>query len=439
MEPSETATKAQVERMENEQVPVVRFGQVSKRFDYSIEQQRTLLESLISKFSRGERGNKRELWALKDISFQVKAGECLGIIGRNGSGKSTILKLAAGIIQPTEGSIEVNGRLSALLELGAGFHQDLTGRENIFLNGSILGMSKREIEACYDQIVAFSELDEFIDMPVKHYSSGMYMRLGFSVAVHVDPRILIVDEVLAVGDQNFQDKCIERIFELKKDGTTIIFVSHNLDNVRKLSSQLLWLEKGVVCASGLPDEVIGSYLEHLHKAERIQGIDQSSGFRRWGGREIEITGVRILNGDDEEQNVFETGEALTLEIDYIARSEVKEPEFGIAIYRQDGLQVNGPNNRLAGLVIKKVKGPGQIRYQVGSLPLLASSYRVSVAVHDSKMPKAFDFHEQAYTFRVIDSGSYHQSGLVDIPARWEWIESGGRDEHGQPVLEAADQ
>jgi len=187
----------------SETKPVIQFETVSKRFSFNVERQKTLLESLITSFKRDPE-RKAELWAVRDVSFSVRSGECLGIIGRNGSGKSTILKLISGIIQPTSGEIKVNGRLSALLELGAGFHQDLTG-------GSILGMSKEEIDSCYDEIVAFSELDKFIDMPVKHYSSGMYMRLGFSVAVHVDPKLLIVDEVLAVGDQNFQDKWGERL------------------------------------------------------------------------------------------------------------------------------------------------------------------------------------------------------------------------------------
>lgn len=417
---------------------VIRFDGVSKRFYYRVEQQKTLLESLISTLSR-DPNRKAELWAVRDVSFHVNAGECLGIIGRNGSGKSTVLKLITGIIHPTMGQIEVNGRLSALLELGAGFHQDLTGRENIFLNGSILGMSKEEIEACYDDIVDFSELEKFIDMPVKHYSSGMYMRLGFSVAVHVDPKLLIVDEVLAVGDQTFQDKCIERIFELKRSGTTIIIVSHNLDTMRRLSSHVLWLETGSVNASGPVDQVISQYLENLHQSQMPAihaGLEGD--FRRWGTGDIEITEVRILNSESQEQEVFHTGNGLTVEIAYYARKEIRDPEFGIAIFRQDGVQVNGPNNRMTGFTIDAVKGAGVVRYRIESLPLLASAYRITVAIHDSRLPRAYDFHEQAYPFRVVDHGSSHQTGVIDIPASWEWSDGKPNIGQGEELVEVAE-
>jgi len=418
--------------------PVIRFEDVSKRFSYKVERQQTLLESLISSVSRDSK-NKAELWAVRDVSFEVLPGQCLGIVGRNGSGKSTILKLISGIIHPTSGQIVVDGRLSALLELGAGFHQDLTGRENIYLNGSILGMSKEEIEACYDDIVAFSELDEFIDMPVKHYSSGMYMRLGFSVAVHVDPRLLIVDEVLAVGDQTFQEKCIDRIFDLKNSGTTIIIVSHNLDTVRRLASQLLWLERGSISGSGPVDRVISQYLEHLHQSEMLSGQTEAAGdFRRWGTGSVEITKVRLLDLESQEREVFQSGRALTVEISYFAHKEIKEPEFGIAIYRQDGVQVNGPNNRMAGFAIDKVQGAGIVRYHIESLPLLSAAYQITVAVHDSKLPRAYDFHEQAYTFRVVDPASRHQMGLVDIPASWEWSSDNSDTEQREELAEVAE-
>ena len=418
----------------SEAKPVIQFDHVSKRFSFNVERQKTLLESLITSFSRDPE-RKAELWAVRDVSFSVRSGECLGIIGRNGSGKSTILKLISGIIQPTSGEIEVNGRMSALLELGAGFHQDLTGRENIFLNGSILGMSKEEIDSCYDEILEFSELDKFIDMPVKHYSSGMYMRLGFSVAVHVDPKLLMVDEVLAVGDQNFQDKCIDRIFEMKRAGTTIIIVSHHLDTVRRLASQLIWLEKGSVSASGPVDQVASQYLESLHKSN-ITPIKAgvSGDFRRWGTGDIEITEVRILDSTGDERDVFDIGSQLTLEIFYSARKEVKEPEFGIAIFRQDGVQVNGPNNRMAGYTIDSVLGEGVVRYRIESLPLLADAYRITVAVHDAKIPRAYDFHEQAYTFRVVDPTTNDQAGIIDIDASWEWTDhSPSAEKQEEPV------
>jgi ABC-type polysaccharide/polyol phosphate transport system ATPase subunit len=438
MEKSGISQEKNKETAKLEAKPVIVFEGVSKRFSFNVERQKTLLESLITSFSRDPE-RKAELWAVRDVSFHVKPGECLGIIGRNGSGKSTVLKLISGIIHPTSGEIEVNGRLSALLELGAGFHQDLTGRENIFLNGSILGMSKEEIESCYDDIVEFSELDEFIDMPVKHYSSGMYMRLGFSVAVHVDPKLLIVDEVLAVGDQNFQDKCIDRIFELKRSGTTIIIVSHNLDTVRRLASHLVWLEKGSVSASGPVDKVVSKYLENLHQSEMTPISAGISGdFRRWGTREIEITGVRILDSTGEERDVFDSGSELALEISYFAHKVVREPEFGIAIFRQDGVQVNGPNNRMAGCKIESVLGEGVVSYRIKSLPLLADAYRVSVAVHDAKLPRAYDFHEQAYTFRVVDPTTNDQAGIIDIDASWKWTGNTSIAEKPEEPVELAE-
>jgi lipopolysaccharide transport system ATP-binding protein len=246
------------------QEATVQFEQVGKRFVFDPQGRQTIWQMGRSWLRRGR---QEGLWAVRDVSFAVAPGESLGIIGRNGSGKSTMLKLAARILRPTTGRVTVRGRMSALLELGAGFHPDLTGQENIFLNGSLLGLSKREIETAYADIVEFSELGDFIQMPVKHYSSGMYMRLGFSVAVHVNPDILIVDEILAVGDQSFQNKCIERIYDMKRQGVTIVMVSHNLDSVRNICSHLLWMDHGRVRASGPTAEVVGGYLAHSYEGD----------------------------------------------------------------------------------------------------------------------------------------------------------------------------
>ncbi|MCI0396474.1 MAG: ABC transporter ATP-binding protein [Chloroflexi bacterium] len=408
--------------------PVIRFENVSKRFVFSASQPQTVLETVIAAFSRRGRQQEQALWAVKDVTFDVMAGNSLGIIGRNGSGKSTLLKLAAGILRPTTGRIVVRGRLSALLELGAGFHPDLTGRENIFLNAAILGLTREDVLQCYDSIVAFSELDEFINVPVKHYSSGMYMRLGFSVAVHVSPDILIVDEILAVGDQAFQEKCMERIHQMKRQGTTIILVSHTLDTMRSLCSHLVWLEHGAVQAAGPADEVIARYLQFSHQKAHGQsggqggyGVNGAGAFRRWGTGEIEITGVRFLNGAGEEQRLFQTGEAMTVEIAYTVHRPVAEPEFGLAIFRHDGVHLNGPNHRLAQVPVRTDRpGRGVIRYRIHSLPLLPALYRLTAAVHDGLRPHAYDFHEQAYTFRVVAGGNVETEGVVEMPATWEW-------------------
>ncbi len=403
--------------------PVVRFENVSKRFVFTPETPQSVLETMIALFSRrsGARRN-RDLWALHDVSFKVLPGQALGIIGRNGSGKSTLLKLITRILRPNSGRMMINGRISALLELGAGFHQDLTGRENIFLNAAVLGLSKEEIHGRYQAIVDFSELGDFINMPVKHYSSGMYMRLGFSVAIHVNPEILIVDEILAVGDQPFQTKCIDRIYEMKSQGTTIIMVSHNLGVMRKLCTQLIWLDKGIVRAAGPTEEIASHYMAYSYDQEGLQlsNREASPPFNRSGSGEIEITAVRFLNGDGQESNTFKTGDVLTIEMHYFAHKSIRNPEFGLAIFRQDGIHVAGPNNLSGGLDIGLIEGEGKIRYSIERLPLLPARYQVTVAIHDSLSNGAYDFHEQAYSFRVVSGETNEIYGLIEMSATWEW-------------------
>ena len=299
--------------MSTQSQPAIRLRNVSKRFAFTPDMPQSVLETAIAFFTRRRRRDgSHDLWAVRDVSFDIFPGQSLGIIGRNGSGKSTLLKIIARIIQPTSGEIAVNGRISALLELGAGFHPDLTGRENIYLNASVLGLSREETTALFDDIVAFSELDEFINMPVKHYSSGMYMRLGFSVAIHVHPDILIVDEILAVGDQSFQTKCIDRIIEMKRAGVTIIFISHDLKNVAHLCSDIVWMEHGVMRAIGPAESVMDQYRNHLFNktGARMATENESGGFRRWGTKQIEITGVRLLDDDGRESTIFHTGDSL---------------------------------------------------------------------------------------------------------------------------------
>jgi ABC-type polysaccharide/polyol phosphate transport system ATPase subunit len=404
---------------------IIRCRSVSKRFIYTPDTPQTVLESVIAALTHRGARRPQELWAVRDASFEVRAGESVGIVGRNGSGKSTMLKLITRILRPTSGTVQVNGRLSALLELGAGFHPDLTGRENIYMNGSLLGLRKEQIASRYNAIVAFSELEEFIDMPVKHYSSGMYMRLGFSVAVHVDPDILIVDEILAVGDQSFQTKCLERIHEMKQNGVTILMVSHNLDSVRTMCSHLIWMDHGHIKAVGPSAQVAADYLAHSSRrdGDRLTGYDNghaSSTFTRWGTGDIEICGVRFLDGQGNEQTAFKTGDAMTIEISYVAHKPIIDPEFGLGIYRQDGVHVNGPNNRVGGLPLGLVKGEGIVRYCIERLPLLPGLYQTTAAVHDSRIARAYDFHERAYPFRVVAGGTLESEGILALAASWQW-------------------
>lgn len=406
--------------MSKQSQPAIRLEKVSKRFAFTPDAPQSVLETLIA-FTR-RRPKSQGLWAVRDVSFEVQAGQCVGIIGRNGSGKSTLLKLISRILQPTSGEIMVRGRVSALLELGAGFHQDLTGRENIFLNASVLGLTREETEQLYEDIVAFSELEPFIDMPVKHYSSGMYMRLGFSVAIHVLPDVLIVDEILAVGDQSFQTKCIDRIMELKRAGVTILFISHDADTIADLCSEVIWMDDGRVRLAGPTERVLAEYRDHINA--RVGGQlaveNDERGFRRWGTRQIEITGVRLLDGAGEETTLFQTGDSLCVEIAYLAHEPIREPEFGLALYRSDGLHINGPNTRTGGLELGVVEGTGVVRYFIDRLPFLPGRYQLTAAIHDSFAPIAYDFHEEAYAFRIIEGGCPEKEGLMTLDATWEW-------------------
>lgn len=403
--------------------PAVAFRDVSKRFRMISEQPQTILDTLLAIFrEKGLRTSNRDLWAVRDVSFDLMPGESLGIIGRNGSGKSTVLKLITRILRPTSGQIVIRGRVSALLELGTGFHPDLTGRENIYLNASVLGLTKEDVESQFASIVAFSELEEFIDVPVKHYSSGMYMRLGFSIAIHVNPDILIVDEILAVGDQAFQEKCVDQIYRLKRKGTTIIMVSHNLNMIRNLCSRLLWLDQGDLRGEGPTESMIAQYLATTYQnpASTSAPARTEGDFRRWGTGEVEITGVHFLDAEDEETAAFCTGDPLTIEIAYRARKSVQDAEFGLALFRQDGLQINSPNNRLAGEQIDLEPGSGVVRYSIDRLPLLPARYYATIAIHDGRTANAYDFHEQAYSFHVLAGGGQNLDGILHLPATWEW-------------------
>jgi lipopolysaccharide transport system ATP-binding protein len=286
---------------------------------------RDLVPALTGKMFRQQELNesdKREFWALQDLSFEVKAGECFGIIGHNGAGKSTALKILSRIMKPTKGRMVVNGRLSALIEVSAGFHQDLTGRENIFLNGTILGMTKREIQSKLDQIIAFSGIEEFIDTPVKRYSSGMFARLGFSVAAHVDPDVLIVDEVLSVGDSAFQQKCIERMREVLRSGAAVLFVSHNLKVVSEFCHRCLLLEKGRTVTIGRPQEVISTYLQ---KSSNRQAGDASSG-------PVRISSVRVRD-DEGECMRFKPGQKAWIDVEVIAATRCSK--VSVTLYMLD--------------------------------------------------------------------------------------------------------
>ncbi len=402
-------------------LPAIQFENVSKKFNFYDGNSTTVLESLIGRISPNKRSHSTadpDLWAVKDVSFDIMPGQSVGIIGKNGSGKSTALKMMTHILHPTKGRITVRGRVSALLELGTGFHPDLTGRDNIFLNAAILGIQKEIILEQYDKIVEFSELGEFIDMPVKHYSSGMYMRLGFSVAIHLDPDILIVDEILAVGDQAFQAKCLDHIHGMQQNGVTLVMVSHNLDLLRKMCSEMVWLDKGNMLLHGPAKEVADKYDSYMSNAD-MTSMKQATTFKREGSGEARITAVRIVDSNGDEKWEFQTHDAFIVEMDYTAHEEITTPEFRVAIYREDGLHINDPNTYAAGIEIEKLNGNGTVRYIVPDLPLMPANYRITTAIHNALYPRTYDYHEQAYTFRVIAGGTARQWGAIEIAATWE--------------------
>jgi lipopolysaccharide transport system ATP-binding protein len=416
--------------------PAIRFEDVTKRFTITHDRPRSLQEAFVGTFRRG-RGLEREtLTALDAVSFEIAHGESLGLVGPNGTGKSTTLKLVARILEPSAGRVVVDGRVAALLELGAGFHPDLTGRENVFLNGSLLGLSRARMNDRFERIVDFSELQDFIDMPVKHYSSGMYMRLGFATAIHLDAEILLVDEILAVGDQNFQSKCRERIAALRKAGVTILFVSHSPEAVRELCDRAIWLERGKVLADGPTDAVVEAYYASMVERESrrlaaeaverggdapaspVVGPRGGVALDRYGSGEVEILGVDILDDSGARLALARTGDPLVLQLRYLAHERIERPVFGIALHRDDGVHITGPNTRDMGLDIDAVEGPGVIRIRLPRLALMEGSYELSVACYDHSLSHPYDHHHRRFPLRVRAGDVRERLGLVSLEADW---------------------
>lgn len=403
----------------------VEFRDVSKTFTLHHDRPRSVRARLKNWWrSRRQTGEEEPFLALNHLSFTLEGGKTIGFIGTNGSGKSTALKVMAGILQPNSGEVLVNGRLSALLELGAGMHPDLTGRENVTLNGSLMGLSNADMQRLFPKIVEFSEIGRFIDMPVKHYSSGMYMRLGFAIATQVQPDILLIDEVLAVGDQNFQNKCFEHLYDMKKRGTSIVLVSHSLDIMREMCDELIWLKDGQIRAQGDTEEVAGAYLHDLHADQmkkRKEGPftpEHLEDEHRWGSREVEIKAVYLRNQHGVLTDSFQTGDTLHLELHYNAHKRIEDPMFGLALLHADGTHITGPNNKFAGEDFEAIEGEGIVHYEIPNLPLMPGSYDLTVSAYDHSGTQAYDFHWRAYPFRVNAGGSRDQYGLFAIPATW---------------------
>ncbi len=389
----------------------------------------TLKSAMVNRTLFSDLTKDEKFAALKGVGFCVEEGKTLSIIGENGSGKSTLLKILAGISKPTSGKITTKGRISALIELGAGFHPEISGRENIFINGIILGLTKKKIQERIDNIVEFAELEEFIDNPVKSYSSGMYMRLGFSIAINVDPDILLIDEVLAVGDASFVPKCLDKINEFKRKGKTIIFVSHDLSTVDRISDEVIWLKEGKIEMQGYPKRVIDAYLEYIGKRdEKKAGIkhqeEEKEGEKnlekRWGSQEIEIHNVKMIDKKGKEKYIYESNESFSIEFDVNARIEEDDFVFGIGIFNTEGVQCYGTNTLIEDFKSQNISGKGKIKIYVPALNLINGSYFLNVAVH-KRDGYPFDYHHFQYTFKV--TSTHKDVGITRIPHTWEFSDN----------------
>ena len=427
---------------------VIELINVSKKFKVYHEKTLSFKYAVID-FIKGKRSSDYdEFWALKNIDIDIKDGETVGLIGVNGSGKSTLLKLIGKILYPNNGYIKTRGSIATLIELGAGFHPELSGRENIYINASILGFSKREIDEKLDEIIAFSELEKFIDNPIKSYSSGMYVRLGFAIAINVNPDILLTDEILAVGDENFQKKCLRKIEEFKKKGKTIVYVSHDLGSVEMICNRVFLLDEGELIAEGKPVDVISEYHRILiekyggqllaQEEKEAASIQKDSEFveeavtakalvesstksqrRRWGTKKAEITKVTFFDKNNQEGNIFKADERIKIQIDYIAHTKIKSPVFGIAIHRDDGIHITGPNTKTSGYFIDEIEGQGFFEYIVDNVRLLKGTYFLTVAIYEFSCITPYDHWEQNWSFHIIENENIKERyGLISIPCTW---------------------
>jgi ABC-2 type transport system ATP-binding protein len=384
---------------------------------------------LKSTITKGRRAQYEDFWALKDVSFEIPIGQTFGIIGANGSGKSTLLKCLAGILTPDKGSLITNGRTAALLELGAGFHPDLSGRENISLNGAILGMTRREIERKFDSIVSFAGLEQFIDTPVKNYSSGMVVRLGFAVAINVEPEILIIDEVLAVGDEEFQQRCFQKIEDFRRDGRTIIFVSHGLGQVSQLCEEALWLEKGTVRTIDTSYKVVAEYTGESHQIHvpvpadidvdtPVEVVEETPVDKnRWGSGEVRIDSVAFINAKGENTLNLVSGEPATIKIDYSILSPVEELVIGMRITHLHGITMWGTNTKRCNHTIELTGRAGTASFSISEFPLLEGTFDLTVAISDRSEVSPYDHRENFVRFNVAQTQSFNE-GTVRFNGTW---------------------
>ena len=430
-------------------IELVNVSKIYRR--YSGRQFSTLKSALLQRSLLKDLRPNEVFPALDDVSFSVRRGATYGVIGKNGSGKSTALKLVAGLTKPSSGTVRVEGRISALIELGAGFHPEISGRENVFINGIMLGLNKREVQDRFDDIVDFAELREFIDAPVKTYSSGMYMRLGFAVAIHVDPDVLLVDEMLAVGDEGFTHKCLDKFGEFRRRGKTILLVTHTLGLVERFCDEALWLDGGHAITHGDPKRVVDAYLTNVEQGESkllataaAKAVGVAHGARegqarqegragqngqdgpdhhegktegRWGSREIEILDVAFLDRESQPSFVFHSGDPVSIRLKVRASHPVNDFVFGVALFNADGVCCYGTNTFLEEMNPVRFAGEADVVFAIDSLDLVEGTYKVDVAAHKCD-GYPYDYHRLLYTFRMKSRA--HDVGIYRPRHAWRF-------------------
>lgn len=413
---------------------------VTKKFKVFYDKGSQLKEKILFR----KRNRYEDRWVLKGISFEVKKGEAIGLIGHNGCGKSTTLKLLTKIIYPDSGSVEMKGRVSSLIELGAGFHPDMSGRENIYTNASIFGLTRKEINERMDDIIEFSELEEFLDNPVRTYSSGMYMRLAFSVAINVDADILLIDEILAVGDVNFQAKCFNRLREIKAQGTTIVIVSHSMGQIEQICDRSIWVHDGHIKAMGKPRDIHPEYLDFMgQKRQKTKEKQENSKMEkngsekaeaegkeskaenhdetlRWGNGDARIKQISSFDKDGKECTVFKTGEPINFEVHYKVKQKIHNAVLGISIFRNDGLLCYGTHTRIDGVEEFDLEKNGMAVIRFENVNLIAGEYFIDFAI-TSNIDCAVDYYKNAYSFQIYST--FDDIGVARLDHTWEFIDA----------------
>ncbi len=382
---------------------------VSKSFRIYHERNQSLKAAVM----RRKRSSFEEFWALREVTLEIAQGKTFGLMGHNGSGKSTLLKCIARILEPNNGRIVAKGTIAAMLELGSGFHPELTGRENIYLNGSILGMSRKEIDAKLDQIIEFAGVGEFIDQPVKNYSSGMYVRLGFSVSIHVQPDILLVDEILAVGDMQFQERCREKFAEFKDEGRTVVVVSHGVGEMRTFCDEAAWLDHGRVVEVGPAAQIVDRYIEAGHQARPVE-----SGGTRHGSGEIIISKIELLDASGTDSRQFRTGDEMTMRLHYRADKPVERPVFAVSLSTLDGVHVWSHHTWDAEYIPAQLRGSGSVDVRLDTVRLQPGTFDLNTSVVDDELGHSYDQWVKALRFDMVMGTPRESGGLVVMGSRW---------------------